>query len=66
MNIDELYMIEDSEEFYKALEEAGLNDEEEIRIQDKRFRYLYEKYKPSDEHFEYAKEYVKSKRKGIR
>lgn len=62
MNVDEIYMIEDAEEFEKALEEAGLKHEGGQPVIDKRFRYLYEKYRPSEEHWDYVREEMRGKR----
>lgn len=58
--MDELIKIEDSEEFFKALKESGLTEAEQDAIIIARYKYLYQKYRPSEEHFEY----VRSKRKG--
>lgn len=58
--MDELIKIEGKEEFFKALKESGLTDEEQDSIIIARYKYLYQKYRPSEEHFEY----VRSKRKG--
>ena len=55
MNIDEIYKIEDGAEFKNALKEAELSAAEEDAIIIERYKYLYQKYRPSEEHFKYMR-----------
>jgi len=62
MTKEELTRIEGNDEFQEALDRSNLSSEVKSAIIQKRWDYLWEKYKPTQEQIDYAKEKLKKRK----